>query len=193
MIIYLYVKQHALTGLKYFGKTTRDPRGYSGSGKYWLRHISKHGKEHVQTIQIWKFEDAELCKEFALNFSAENAIVLSEDWANLIDENGRDGFPNGDSNPAKSKNHRQKMITDNPMTTMRVNAGSFKLGHKQTHSAERNEKIRQSKLGPRNPMAGKSDASTHLNIPMVCHVCGAQTNKGNLVRWHKHPGVISPS
>ena len=41
---YLYVKQHSITGMKYFGKTTRNPIKYIGSGKYWKRHISKHGK-----------------------------------------------------------------------------------------------------------------------------------------------------
>ena len=33
---YLYIKQHSVTKLKYFGKTnSEDPIKYSGSGKYW--------------------------------------------------------------------------------------------------------------------------------------------------------------
>lgn len=39
MIIHLYVKIHNVTGLKYFGKTTKDPFKYRGSGKYWLAHL----------------------------------------------------------------------------------------------------------------------------------------------------------
>jgi transposase len=42
--IYLYVKTHNKTGLKYLGKTTsKDPHKYKGSGTYWLSHIKKHG------------------------------------------------------------------------------------------------------------------------------------------------------
>lgn len=48
--VYLYVKQHSITGLKYFGKTVRDPNTYFGSGTYWNRHIDKHGREHVETF-----------------------------------------------------------------------------------------------------------------------------------------------
>ena len=40
---WLYIKEHNVTGLKYFGKTTRDPLKYKGSGTHWTRHISKHG------------------------------------------------------------------------------------------------------------------------------------------------------
>lgn len=31
---YLYVKQHTITGLKYFGKTIKDPYVYPGSGTH---------------------------------------------------------------------------------------------------------------------------------------------------------------
>ena len=41
----LYVKTHQVTGLKYLGQTSKsDPHKYTGSGKYWLRHIKQHGK-----------------------------------------------------------------------------------------------------------------------------------------------------
>lgn len=37
---YLYVKHHSITGLKYFGKTTKlDPVTYKGSGLVWRRRI----------------------------------------------------------------------------------------------------------------------------------------------------------
>lgn len=46
MIIYLYVKRHKVTGMKYFGKTVKkDPYKYNGSGLYWVRHIKKYGKK----------------------------------------------------------------------------------------------------------------------------------------------------
>jgi hypothetical protein len=85
--IYLYVKQHKITGIKYFGVTKKkDPFRYNGSGVRWGRHISKHGKEHIKTIEVWGFDDPDICKEFALKFSYDNDIVNSPEWANLIVE-----------------------------------------------------------------------------------------------------------
>ena len=43
MIIYLYVKTHRKTGLKYLGKTKKDPFVYQGSGVHWKNHLNKHG------------------------------------------------------------------------------------------------------------------------------------------------------
>jgi len=88
---YLYVKQHLVTGLKYFGKTNKNPFRYFGSGTYWTRHIKKYGKEHIRTLEIWGFDNPSLCNEFASKFSEENNIVESAEWANLCPENGTDG------------------------------------------------------------------------------------------------------
>lgn len=91
-VFYLYVKQHQITGLKYFGKTIKtDPISYKGSGKYWRNHIKKHGREHVITLNIWSFESQNECSMFALKFSKDNDIVKSKEWANLCFENGTDG------------------------------------------------------------------------------------------------------
>lgn len=89
---YLYIKQHSITGLKYFGKTTLDdPYSYFGSGKYWKHHIKKHGKEYIKTLWCLKFYNEEHIKEFALDFSERNNIVESDEWANIVPENGLDG------------------------------------------------------------------------------------------------------
>ena len=79
----LYIKQHSVTGLKYFGKTTRDPYKYLGSGKHWARHIKKHGKEF--TVTLWVSEpyyDTSII-EHALHFSHENNIAESNEWQTL--------------------------------------------------------------------------------------------------------------
>lgn len=81
-IIYLYIKTHNQTGLRYFGKTTQDPFKYKGSGKYWKRHLEKHGYD-VSTEILGAFQDIVLCKETAIRFSQENDIVKSSKWANL--------------------------------------------------------------------------------------------------------------
>lgn len=44
-MIYLYIKTHNKTGLKYLGQTKNDPYDYYGSGKYWKLHLQKHGKD----------------------------------------------------------------------------------------------------------------------------------------------------
>ncbi len=95
-MIYLYVKTHNQTGLKYFGKTKYNPHRYKGSGKYWLRHLSKHGDD-VSTQIVGEFDNIDECSEFAATFSRENKIVESNNWANLRDENGLDGAPIGHS------------------------------------------------------------------------------------------------
>lgn len=92
---YLYIKTHNKTGLKYFGKTSKpNPEKYTGSGKYWLRHLKKHGFNFSTEI-IGTFEDETKLVEAALTFSIENNIVDSKEWANLRDENGLDGAPKG--------------------------------------------------------------------------------------------------
>ena len=87
---WLYVKQHNVTGLKYFGKTISDPISYKGSGIVWTRHLNKHGND-VSTVWVQLFEDSNSIKEYALKFSLENNIVESKEWANLKQEDGHMG------------------------------------------------------------------------------------------------------
>lgn len=100
--IYLYIKQHNLTGLKYFGRTIRNPYNYHGSGKYWKQHILKHGKS-ISTLEVFEFNRQEECSAFALEFSEIHNIVESNEWANLTPENGIDG------SGKRSKQTRLKM------------------------------------------------------------------------------------
>ena len=84
---FLYIKQHKVTGLKYFGKTHQNPERYKGSGMYWKDHCKKHGYD-IETVWYQLFLDADTIKEVALNFSHQNDIVNSSEWANLVEENG---------------------------------------------------------------------------------------------------------
>lgn len=88
---YLYIKIHNQTGLKYFGKTIRDPFKYKGSGIRWLNHLLIHGND-VSTEVLGFFTTIEDCQQAALAFSKENKIVENKDWANLVIEDGIDGF-----------------------------------------------------------------------------------------------------
>ena len=99
-LVTLYIATHNITGLKYFGKTTRYftkedlQNNYHGSGVRWNHHLNKHG-DNV-TMEIYGvFSLNETDKNFvepvALKFSEENDIVNSKEWANIIPENGLSG------------------------------------------------------------------------------------------------------
>ena len=88
--IYLYIKACSHCGLKYFGKTIQNPYIYAGSGKYWLRHLRKHGAKST-TEKVWTFTSQDECTDFALEFSKERGIVESDAWANLKPETATDG------------------------------------------------------------------------------------------------------
>ncbi len=89
---YLYIKQHNITKLKYFGKTVKDPLTYQGSGTYWKRHLNIYGSD-IDTIWFQLFESKDELVKIATNFSLENNIVESKEWANLAIERGLDGGP----------------------------------------------------------------------------------------------------
>lgn len=61
--MYLYVKTHKTTGLKYLGKTvSKDPHSYPGSGTVWRRHLDKHGYDYTTEILL-ETDNAEELKE----------------------------------------------------------------------------------------------------------------------------------
>ena len=66
---YLYVKTHNITGLKYLGITTSNSvEVYKGSGKYWRRHIRKHGYD-VTTEVLLETKSHDELKETGVFFS----------------------------------------------------------------------------------------------------------------------------
>lgn len=112
---FLYIKQHKVTGLLYFGKTVnRNPLTYKGSGKHWVNHYNKHGKEHIETLWYCLFTDMETLVEFATTFSVQQNIVDSTIWANMEIENGLDGGYVDETSKQKSRNRllNKKMCKD---------------------------------------------------------------------------------
>jgi len=121
---YLYIKQHNVTGLKYFGKTTRaDPVNYVGSGLHWKRHLRTHGN-NVTTIWYKLFTSREELVEYAIHFSTSNQIVESKEWANLRIENGLDGQPKGTKFGPMTDNHKQ--LLSESLTGKEVSAATRK-------------------------------------------------------------------
>ena len=89
---FLYLKTSPL-GLKYLGKTTKDPYKYIGSGKIWKRHINKHKltNDDIKTEILFETKDLEEFKKIAVKISHELNIVESNEFANLIIEKGDGG------------------------------------------------------------------------------------------------------
>ena len=111
-MIYLYIKEHTLTGLKYFGKTIQDPYKYKGSGIHWKNHCKKHGWEYVVTTQVFEFATQDECTNFALSFSKQFNIVESDEWANHIVEDGLGGRGvKGRSRSPEFKQHMSEMMS----------------------------------------------------------------------------------
>ena len=111
---WLYIKKHSKTNLMYFGKTISSPFKYPGSGKVWARHIKLHGKEYIQTIWTKLFTSQDELKEFAISFSEIFNIVESDEWANLIPENGIDGGAPGRIQSTETRNKIRNSINDRP-------------------------------------------------------------------------------
>jgi hypothetical protein len=98
-MIYLYVKTHNKTGLKYLGKTVAiDPHLYKGSGKLWRLHCSKHGYDYTTEI-IFQSESKEEIRKQGIHYSELWNIVKSREWANLTVEEGSGGAVEGSHKP----------------------------------------------------------------------------------------------
>lgn len=87
MTIYLMVKTHTKTGLKYLCKTSQDPYIYKGSGVTWTSHLKEHGR-NISTEIIKECRDQEELKTWGRYYSELWNVVESSEWANRIPETG---------------------------------------------------------------------------------------------------------
>lgn len=144
MIIYLYVKTHNVTGLKYLGKTLRkDPHKYPGSGTRWTNHLKVHGYDYTTTI-LKECTSNEEVKELGLYYSELWNVVESDDWANLITESGEGG---GASNPGKlngmyGKTHSNEVKIK--LAQLRRDALTGK-SYKELYGEEKADRLKQDK------------------------------------------------
>jgi len=123
---WLMIKQHNVTGLKYFCKTVKtDPHTYKGSGVRWCNHLKKHGRD-VSTIWYKLFDDSQELTEYAIRFSVQNNIVESPEWANLVIEDGITGWPPGTKHKTTS------------IDKCKLNANGFKKGCTPHNSGKKN-------------------------------------------------------
>lgn len=88
---HIYIKTHTETGIKYFGKSIKKSQKkvhqYKGSGPDWKNILKKYGKSYTTEI-VATFDNPMLCNEYCINFSKENNIVKSKEWANKMYEDG---------------------------------------------------------------------------------------------------------
>ena len=91
MTIYLYVKTHRKTGLKYLGKTTStDPHAYHGSGGLWKAHLKEHGADYDTKI-IQECQTNQELSKWGRYYSNLWNVVEDSGWANQIPETGGGG------------------------------------------------------------------------------------------------------
>lgn len=84
----LMIKEHTVTGLKYLCITEKESWvRYLGSGSYWRHHLERHGKT-VKTTVIYCDDDRERFSRVCLFLSEYFGVVESDEWANLIPEDG---------------------------------------------------------------------------------------------------------
>lgn len=143
---WLYVKQHNVTGLKYFGKTVRsDPYLYMGSGVKWRAHLTEFGN-NVSTIWVRLFETKDELMSYALQFSLDNNIVESNEWANLVIENGKAGGGVTGANKGRKLSEKTKAKMRKPKTEEHKLAMSKALTGR-VMSSESREKMSKSRIG----------------------------------------------
>jgi len=127
------IKRHEITGLKYLCKTVKPSKeemlSYKGSGTRWVNHINHHGRKHVVTDWYCLYTDKDQCMKAALDLSHKYDVVESDDWANLIEENGMQGGGKG----------LKRVITDELRKKLSEAAKSRK--HNHNHSEETKQKI----------------------------------------------------
>jgi hypothetical protein len=115
-MIYLYIKTHNVTGLKYLGKTTsKDPHRYLGSGTRWRSHLAIHGFDYSTEILFQSSDSAEI-KEKGIYYSQLWDIVDSNHWANLKQEEGDGGFCKNSITP-EANAKRSKTLKGRTFTT----------------------------------------------------------------------------
>lgn len=113
---FIYIKTSPL-GLKYLGKTKKNPYKYMGSGKIWKRHIKKHNltSEDIKTEVVFETRDINELIDKGIELSRLYNIVESKEWANLREENGDGGDTSNFidfSNPVFHDSSRSKHLND---------------------------------------------------------------------------------
>lgn len=198
MSLYLYKKTHLVTGLKYLGKTYKDPHSYKGSGTFWLRHINKYGNlVHTEILKECQTNDE--VKEWGLYFSKIWNVVESKEWANLKEESGSGGGCVGEANGMFGK----RRTPEEKNAVSMANKGKIPWNKGIPRTQEVKDAVSASRLGksswnkgiPRTPeeklkmsdrRKGKPAHNKGKKEPLfLCKKCNTSVaGQGNFTRWH---------
>lgn len=210
MTIYLYVKTHNKTGLKYLGKTeSKDPHKYPGSGKYWKLHLKKHGSDYSTEI-IKECQSKEEFLRWGLYYSRLWNIVESSDWANLKEETGdargrlsiesrkkiaaagigREPWNKGLTGYRAGKEHHffGKSRSSEDKEKISKNRKGKGTGNHRSHSKESIEKIKAARALQIITDEHKrkiSEGNKGKSKPkLTCPHCGASGGAPQMKQWH---------
>lgn len=161
MYIYLYIKTHLKTGLKYLGKTTnKDPHAYRGSGADWKIHLREHGYNYETTILRVCYSNQELNK-WGRYYSNLWNVAESKEWANRIPETG-----GGSCGPEAAKKISNKL----------------KGKKKPPRTPEHTEKIAQQARGKSNPKTAEGLRKWYNSNPDRTEAIQKQSN--SIKQWY---------
>lgn len=196
---WLYIKQHNVTGLKYFGKTVvKEPTKYKGSGLRWNNHLKIH-TNNVTTTWYELFTDINKLVEYATTFSINNNIATSDEWANLIIENGVDGggSPSTETRAKMSAAMKGRKLSDVVIAARVGRTITEKTRQRmslaqtgRTVSIEAKEKIRKANLGSTKSNETKAKMSESqkkiVGYSITCPHCllVGSSRGGNMVKYH---------
>ena len=163
MNYYLLLKTHNQTGLNYLCKFSegvkKSPHKYKGSGKYWKRHIKKHGYD-VETKILYQGQSEQELSACAIFWSNVYDVVKNKKFANLIPENGLDG------GGVKGQNLGNKYCLGMKRTKeFKQKLRIVRLGSKQTKEAK--QKISIAQLGNKNWLGKKHSEETKRKISLT--------------------------
>lgn len=179
---YLYVKTHNKTGLKYLGKTKKDPHIYQGSGTLWRRHIRKHGYD-VTTEILFESDDLEIFKAKCLYYSNLWNIVESKEWANLVEENGVGGSNTRSAKLAwetKRINGTDKN-SNTPEAILKCKETKKKNGTSPKEVMSRPEVLKKQKQGVKDKW---KDPEYRKKQEKICPHCGKIGYGGLMLLYH---------
>jgi hypothetical protein len=190
MTIYLYLKTHKVTGLKYLGKTTQDPYSYKGSGIYWLKHLKKHGCDVITEV-LFQCQDAIEFSIVAKSYSKSLNILESPEFANLCPEEGQGGYTayTAERNEKISKALKGRhahwiskgMNKDKVLAIDTATNETVSITTDQFNSDERYVGIGTRNLGKKY---AKRKSYKRVNQIIACPHCGKAGAKNTMTRYH---------
>lgn len=172
MALFLLIKEHNITGLKYLCKKSArsfsECEKYTGSGVYWKRHLKEHGND-VNTTLLYSTNDENIFRKIAKDYSIKYNVTQSKEWANLCDEEGQGGntvidknlhsikTKNGQNNPEskrKMKEHLEKHLKI-------VQPLAAQAAKKKLTGVSKSEKHKQNMRGPRPNVVQKGSLNNN--------------------------------